>query len=116
VERGVSGEGLGERLIQLPTDLQILEAIYDRYYHEFANFSTVTPDRPAKAFVKIDSAAIAAKLHVDVDIVLVASTTIYSGSTASRKTTIHSCRFLPGGWLCPGTSCIFHCYRLCWPP
>ncbi len=56
-------------MIPLPTDLQILEAVYGRYYHEFENFTIATPDRPTKAFIKVDLPAIATKLRVDVDIV-----------------------------------------------
>jgi hypothetical protein len=53
----------------LPTDLQILEAIYDRYYDEFQSFTTATPDRQAKNYVSIDIPALASKLQVDPDIV-----------------------------------------------
>ena len=53
----------------LPTDLEILEAIYDRYYDDFQSFTVATPDRPAKNYVPIDIPALASKLRVNPDIV-----------------------------------------------
>ncbi len=49
-----------------PTDLEILNAIYERYYDAFV---ADVAARSAKILVPIDSAAIAAKLGVDPDIV-----------------------------------------------
>lgn len=53
----------------LPTDLQILDAIYDRYYPEFAAYTDEKPNRSSKIYVPIDVAAIAKDLKVDGDIV-----------------------------------------------
>lgn len=53
----------------LPTDQQILNAIYERYYDAFARHTAATPTRSAKVYVPIDIPAIAADLNVDVDIV-----------------------------------------------
>ena len=53
----------------LPTDLQILEAIYDRYHDDFVNFKEKTPQRPVKNFVPIDVQAIASEVRVDREIV-----------------------------------------------
>lgn len=56
-------------MARLPTDLDILNAIYDRYYLVFASFDKSDPDRNSKVYVPIDIPAIAAKLKVDVDLV-----------------------------------------------
>jgi hypothetical protein len=63
----------------LPTDLEILEAIYDRYYPEFARGAKDAPPlhgnvdttalRESKVYVPIDIAAIAQGLSVDGDLV-----------------------------------------------
>lgn len=53
----------------LPTDLQILNAIYNRYYDAFVAFDTDPSIRRTKLYVPIDSALIAADLGVDPDIV-----------------------------------------------
>ena len=50
----------------LPTDLEILNAIYDRYYNEFAHQAD---KRERKAVVEIDIPAIGQTLGVDPDIV-----------------------------------------------
>ena len=52
---------------RLPTDLQILDAIYDRYYETFAKFPTGS--RSSKIHVPIDILQIAHDLKVDDDIV-----------------------------------------------
>lgn len=52
-----------------PTDLQLLEAIYRRYYDVFINHSPAAPTRGTKAMVPIDIPAIANEFKVDVDIV-----------------------------------------------
>ena len=54
---------------KLPTDLQILNAIYNKYYDEFAAFSKEGPSRPTKIYMAIDIEAIADDLGVDKDIV-----------------------------------------------
>jgi hypothetical protein len=53
----------------LPTDLQILNAIYNRYYDAFVAFDSDPSIRRTKIYVPIDSALIAADLGVDPDIV-----------------------------------------------
>lgn len=65
--------------MRIPTDLQILQAIYDQYYSEFASH---TPERKAKAekdptlylritknYVPIDVELLGGKLGVDGDII-----------------------------------------------
>jgi hypothetical protein len=54
---------------RLPTDREILEAIYDRYYVTFAAFSKENRDRDSKVYVPVDLDSIAANLGVDGDIV-----------------------------------------------
>jgi len=53
----------------IPTDRDILNAIYKQYLGTFTAFDKDKPNRSAKIFVPIDVPAIAAKLHVDGDIV-----------------------------------------------
>ena len=53
----------------LPTDLAILNAVYERYYDEFAAYSKDSPSRETKIYVPLDLAAIARDLGVDGDIV-----------------------------------------------
>lgn len=53
----------------IPTDLEILNAIYDRYYETFAAFSDESKIRSNKVYVPIDVASIAGDLEVDSDIV-----------------------------------------------
>lgn len=50
----------------LPTDLEILNAIYDHHYNEFA---FKAHERPRKTVLAIDISAIAEHLGVDADIV-----------------------------------------------
>jgi len=52
-----------------PTDLEILEEIYKRYYSTFISFSQEKPNRSAKIYVPIDIEAIAKHFSVDPDIV-----------------------------------------------
>ena len=52
-----------------PTDLQILEEIYDRYYDTFAAYSRENPERDTKVYVPIDIASIAEHFKVDGDII-----------------------------------------------
>jgi hypothetical protein len=54
---------------KLPTDLEIFNEIYDKYYDEFKNFTRETPTRRVKNHVPIDIDAIARQLGVDGDIV-----------------------------------------------
>jgi len=53
----------------LPTDLKILNVIYEEYYDTFISFSKKNPDRSAKNFIPIDIAQIAKRFGVDVDII-----------------------------------------------
>jgi len=55
--------------MKAPTDLQILNDIYDRYYQTFKTFVKGTPDRSAKIYVPIDCGKTAEALGVDGDIV-----------------------------------------------
>lgn len=55
--------------MKVPTDYEILNAIYGRYYKTFAGFSADAPDRAAKIYVPLDIRDIAAGLGVDGDIV-----------------------------------------------
>lgn len=52
-----------------PTDLEILEEIYKRYYSTFISFSKEEPSRSAKVYVPIDVKAIAKYFAVDPDII-----------------------------------------------
>jgi len=53
----------------LPTDLDILSDIYERYYDAFTKYSAQDKIRSAKILVPIDIKEIADGLNVDVDIV-----------------------------------------------
>jgi len=52
-----------------PTDLELLNAIYEKYYGQFAQYSQDEPDRDSKIYVPIDCSTIAKQLGVDGDIV-----------------------------------------------
>ena len=54
---------------KLPTDLELLNAIYERYYDTFTNYSEEKPTRDSKNYVPIDLNALARDLGVDSDIV-----------------------------------------------
>ena len=54
---------------RLPTDLQILNAIYDRYYETFTKYTDGDKSRSAKIYVPIDIKQIADDLKVDCDII-----------------------------------------------
>ncbi|MBA7533533.1 hypothetical protein ES705_25773 [subsurface metagenome] len=54
---------------KLPTDLQILNAIYNQCYNQFMAFSKNNPDRSAKNFTPIDIEQIAKRFGVDIDII-----------------------------------------------
>ena len=60
-------EGITMRI--LPTDLQILNTIYNQYYDKFISFSKNDSDRSSKILIPIDITLIAKKLKVDVDII-----------------------------------------------
>jgi hypothetical protein len=53
----------------LPTNLKILDAIYDRFYDDFTSFTKESPTRKAKVYVPVDLIEIAKDLQVDTDIV-----------------------------------------------
>jgi len=53
----------------LPTDLKILNVIYEEYYDTFISFSKNNSDRNAKNYIPVDIKLIAQKLGVDVDII-----------------------------------------------
>ena len=56
-------------MLRIPTDLEMLNAIYERYYGNFALDSVTEPTRDTKIYVPIDCRAIAQQLGVDGDIV-----------------------------------------------
>lgn len=55
--------------MRMPTDYEILNEIYERYYQTFTAFSRNDPNRSAKIFVPLDIATIANRFHVDGDII-----------------------------------------------
>lgn len=52
-----------------PTDLEILEEIYHRYYAEFTAYDKNQPNRDSKIYVLIDLNSIADRFNVDGDII-----------------------------------------------
>ena len=54
---------------KVPTDLQILNAIYDAYYDEFCRNTEENPTRASKIFVPIDLERIASDFGVNGDII-----------------------------------------------
>jgi hypothetical protein len=55
--------------LRVPTDLRILQAIYDRHYAEYAAFTNEKPNRGHKPFVPVDIHKIARDFKVDPEIV-----------------------------------------------
>lgn len=55
--------------MRVPSDLEILSAIYEAYYNEFANYDKNKPIRQSKILVPISCKFIGEKLNVDSDIV-----------------------------------------------
>lgn len=55
--------------MKIPSDLQILQTIYEVYYDEYKNFIRGSSDRESKIYVPIDCKKIADRLNVDSDIV-----------------------------------------------
>src|SRR5690554_1535702 len=55
--------------MKIPTDLKILELIYEASYDRFASYDKDNPDKSAKIFVPFDLEEIAVKLNVDGDII-----------------------------------------------
>jgi len=56
-------------MTKIPTDLKILDVIYDRYYDNFHAYSDENKIRSSKIYVPIDVKEIAKSLNVDADIV-----------------------------------------------
>lgn len=52
-----------------PTDLQILDEIYRRYYAKFADYSKKSPNRATKVYVPINIEELAEHFGIDGDIV-----------------------------------------------
>lgn len=52
-----------------PTDLQILDSIYERYYDVYAAYSEENGSRSSKIYVPIDIPKLAKDMGVDVDII-----------------------------------------------
>ena len=55
--------------MRIPTDLQVLERIWNRYYPEFSGYAKDAAGRKSKIYVPIDVASISEELGVDGDIV-----------------------------------------------
>ncbi len=53
----------------IPTDLELLNAIYYRYYETFARYSDDESSRSSKIFVPIDIDQIANSMKIDSDII-----------------------------------------------
>ena len=53
----------------IPTDLAILNSIYERYYATFAAYSPDAKGRSAKIYVPLDIKALAVQFGVDQDII-----------------------------------------------
>jgi hypothetical protein len=53
----------------LPTDLQLLDTIYRRYYDFFASYSEASPNRSSKIYVPIKIEDIARHFGLDSDII-----------------------------------------------
>ncbi|MFA5375339.1 MAG: hypothetical protein WC455_06275 [Dehalococcoidia bacterium] len=58
-----------KKMKTLPTDLKIIDTIYERYYTTFASFSEDAKNRNNKIYVPIDVKIIADDLGVDPDII-----------------------------------------------
>lgn len=55
--------------MKLPTDLEILNEIFEEYYPSFINFDPKNPERDAKIYVPVDTDLIGKRLGVDGDII-----------------------------------------------
>lgn len=56
--------------MKLPTDLQVLDAIYKHYYEEFSNYQKGEENgRQSKVYLPIDCKLIGAQLNVDSDLI-----------------------------------------------
>ena len=56
-------------MAKLPTDLEILNDIYDRYYYDFTAYTADNKIRETKIYISIDIEAIARRMGVDNDII-----------------------------------------------
>lgn len=54
---------------KLPTDIQILKAIYDMYYDDFVTYDNENKTRSSKMYVPIDIELISKKFKVDPDLI-----------------------------------------------
>jgi hypothetical protein len=54
---------------RIPTDLELLNAIHEEYYDDFASYDENKPTRSAKVYVPIDIYKLGAKFGVDPDII-----------------------------------------------
>lgn len=55
--------------MKLPTDLELLQFIYKKYYHFYKSFSREEKNRGTKIFVPISIEEIAKYFHIDEDII-----------------------------------------------
>lgn len=55
--------------MRVPTDLQILDRIWSRYYSAYSDFAKDESGRKSKIYVPLDIASVAQELGVDGDIV-----------------------------------------------
>src|SRR5689334_188008 len=56
-------------MTKVPTDLEILQRIYERHHAEFENLATDRTGEPRSPFVPVDIKAVAKDLRTDPDIV-----------------------------------------------
>ena len=68
--RVVTMKVTGPKANAVPTDLKILQAIYDRYHQVFADFQPGDKTRDAKIYVPIDIVGLAADLEIGPDILV----------------------------------------------
>lgn len=54
---------------RIPTDLDILNDIYDRYYQTFSDYELNPSSRSSKIYVPIDIAEVSSNLKVDEDLI-----------------------------------------------
>ena len=52
-------------MTNIPTDLKILDAIYNHYYADFQAYSEVNKKRYSKIYVPVEIAKLAAEMGVD---------------------------------------------------
>ncbi len=56
-------------MTKIPTDLKILNAIYDRYYNNFKAYSDANKIRSSKIYVPIDIEQLSRSMDIDPDII-----------------------------------------------